>query len=90
MNLPEDPLPLNLTEQAIDSVLHERAFQDERWGGNRQLPDDTWLRILVEEVGEVAKALNDREPVEDLRAELVQVAAVAIAWIEAMDTKEAA
>jgi hypothetical protein len=46
------------------------------------------LRILLEEVGEVAKELNDAEVEErpviliDLHAELVQVAAMACAWAD--------
>ena len=40
--------------------------------------------ILTEEVGEVARAVLDGTPYL-LRAELVQVAAVAVAWIEYLD-----
>ncbi|MFZ3569456.1 hypothetical protein ACNYS0_21120 [Streptomyces sp. BH034] len=43
----------------------------------------TWADVLAEEVAE-AKA--EREP-SRLRAELVQVAAVAVAWIEAIDRR---
>ncbi len=65
---------------------------------------DRRLRVLLEEVGEVATVLNDRErdharanrpqewhdgvednAVADLRGELVQVAAMAVAWIAALD-----
>lgn len=65
---------------------------------------DRRLRVLLEEVGEVAAALNDREhghaypnrpqqwhddvednAVAELRGELVQVAAMAVAWIAALD-----
>lgn len=55
---------------------------------------DGFLRILVEEVGEVAKVLNDAEhgvyveAVEikaELRKELIQVAAMAAAWVDAID-----
>ena len=48
------------------------------------------LRVLVEEVGEVAEALDALENKKDwkrfdhLREELVQVAAVAVAWLEAL------
>jgi NTP pyrophosphatase (non-canonical NTP hydrolase) len=42
------------------------------------------LRVLVEEVGEVAKAQQDETDAE-LRAELIQVAAVAVAMVEALD-----
>lgn len=45
--------------------------------------------ILVEEVGEVAKALNEGATREELRDELIQVAAMAAAWAEAI-TREAA
>lgn len=43
--------------------------------------DLTWAAVLLEEVAEAFEAKDDR----DLRAELVQVAAVAVAWIEAID-----
>ena len=48
------------------------------------IPDGAKLAILMEEVGEVARAINDRQSRDELRAELVQVAAVAVAWLEAM------
>lgn len=43
----------------------------------------TWLKILREEV---AEAFAETDPVK-LRAELLQVAAVAVAWIEAIDRR---
>lgn len=48
--------------------------------------DGQRLAVLVEEVGEVARAMNDGK---GLREELIQVAAVAVAWLEAIDTAEA-
>jgi hypothetical protein len=45
--------------------------------------DGTWLDILLEEL---AEALAEDEP-EKLRTELVQVAAVAVAWVEAIDRR---
>jgi hypothetical protein len=53
--------------------------------------DNRKLRVLTEEVGEVAEAIdalenkNDRKRFDHLREELVQVAAVAVAWLEAME-----
>jgi NTP pyrophosphatase (non-canonical NTP hydrolase) len=42
--------------------------------------------ILLEEVGEVARALNEADiDGPNLRAELLQVAAVAVAWVEGID-----
>ena len=46
--------------------------------------DPLWLPVLVEEVGEIARALNDREPLGQLRAEAVQVAAMALAYADAI------
>ena len=43
----------------------------------------TWAAILAEEVGE---AFQERDEAK-LRTELVQVAAVAVAWIEAIDRR---
>lgn len=45
----------------------------------------TWGHILIEEVAESIEAAVD-DPAE-LRAELVQVAAVAVAWCEAIDRR---
>ncbi len=47
--------------------------------------EDTWRDILLEEV---AEALAENDPAK-LRAELVQVAAVAVQWIEAIDRRRA-
>ena len=47
--------------------------------------DGTWADILVEELAE-AIAAAFKSP-EELRAELVQVAAVAVAWIEDLDSR---
>jgi hypothetical protein len=44
-----------------------------------------WVDILEEEVAEAAA---ESDPAK-LRAELVQVAAVAVAWIEAIDRRAA-
>lgn len=47
----------------------------------------TWAAILLEEVGEALQETGDRGSLQGLRAELVQVAAVAVAWIEALDRR---
>lgn len=46
-------------------------------------PDEHALAILVEEVGEVAQAVLQGRP--ELRDELVQVAAVTLAWLEGLE-----
>lgn len=58
--------------------------------------DGERLAVLIEEVGEVARCIlekvelaNDKHG-KDLRAELIQVAAVAVAWVEGLDAASAA
>jgi hypothetical protein len=52
----------------------ENAFKEGR---------GTWRHILIEEV---AEAEAEKDPVR-LREELIQVAAVAVSWIEAIDRR---
>jgi hypothetical protein len=73
----------------LDRVSAERDRQDNlaaagRWGGATiaTVDDGRRLAVLVEEVGEVARALQDGT---DPAVELVQVAAVAVAWLEALE-----
>lgn len=42
------------------------------------------VAVLAEECGEVARVVLDRARADQLRAELVQVAAVAVAWLESL------
>lgn len=46
----------------------------------------TWWDIALEEVSEVAAEI-DNDP-EELRKELVQLAAVCVAWIQAIDRRD--
>lgn len=79
------------TARAVYDAIGERARQDDRWGDQSQHDDATWLAILTEEVGESAQAVLhwkfDGPARGTLRSELVQVAAVALAWIEAIDKR---
>jgi NTP pyrophosphatase (non-canonical NTP hydrolase) len=68
-------------EDIIDAIKLERIRQDNKWGTPRDLPDRTWLTILVEEVGEIAKATLEHDET-NLREEIIQVAAVCISWLE--------
>jgi NTP pyrophosphatase (non-canonical NTP hydrolase) len=78
---------LNYTP-ALESVLHERSKQDDKWGQQDHDPF-TYLTILSEEVGEFSQAalhLRFGGPASfKLREEAVQVAAVALALIECLD-----
>lgn len=64
-------------------ILKERERQDEKWGANRRLSNLKWNAILGEEVGEATAEVNE-ENNKLLELELIQVAAVAIAWLEAL------
>ena len=67
-------------QDIFDKVKDERDYQDKKWGENRNLEDTYWLSIMVEEVGEAAKAILQVTP--NLEEELIQVMAVAVAWLE--------
>jgi len=82
----------------LEDIAKERNRQDDKWGVQEH---DMlyWLGILMEEVGEVAKAiietpkgktyptpLIDAEKwMDEIRDELIQVAAVAAAAVENID-----
>jgi NTP pyrophosphatase (non-canonical NTP hydrolase) len=73
---------------ALRDVLLERARQDAKWGEQNHDPF-CYLTVLVEEVGEFAKAALDARfggpEAEHLRDEAVQMAAVALAIVELLD-----
>lgn len=71
------------------AIHHARVTQDRRRGrksgvtGWVENPYDG-LAVLVEEVGEVARALNDQEGDSRLEEELLDVAQVVVAWLESL------
>lgn len=65
-------------------IAAERQRQDARHPYD--VPDSVMLSVLVEEVGEVAKAMNDETP-EALAEEVMQCAAVAVKWMELLDMR---
>lgn len=79
--------------QVFDDVNDERNRQDAKWGEQNHL-DVVWNAILMEEVGEASQEVLTTafgaaaKGHGDLREELVQVAAVAVAWIEAIDRRK--
>lgn len=76
--------------QTLVEVSVERQRQDALFvtgkhafnTSNPSVPGEAKLGILAEEFGEVAKALNDGT--DELRVELIHVAAVAVAWAESL------
>lgn len=69
-------------------IAKERQRQNEKWGEQNH-DAYRWLAILAEEVGEAAQAALHNEfgghAKLTLRKELVQVAAVAVQWLECID-----
>lgn len=64
--------------EARGKQLCQNAFRDGQ---------GTYAHILIEEVTEVVGTCN--EPTSKLREELIQVAAVAVAWVEKLDREAA-
>ena len=92
MNSPFEEIAFEDLQHIFDEVTEERCKQRKKWG--LQFHGlDAWVCILLEEVGEVAKGVNDpkraSKPVLwSIRQELLQVAAVATAMIQQIDTGE--
>lgn len=76
------------TSLVLLEVMRERDQQDEKWGVQRHV-QALWLAILAEEFGEVAKEVVDGVDLANLRVELIQTAAVAVSFIEALDRGDA-
>ena len=80
---------LNLLEseleqiRLISEVMTTRQHQHEIWGEQNHKPSE-WQSILIEEVGEQAKAINDADW-DNYRVELLQVAALCLQMIECFD-----
>ena len=83
----EFDLGKNIRNEVLKAINDERDRQDRKWG--EQIHDyPTWLTILVEEVGEVAQAMQSEKgwgkstDANNLYKELIQVSAVAVAICE--------
>ena len=76
-----------------ERIEHERREQHAKWGGTHEwgvgdcsspdVADIVKTAVLSEECGEAARAVLDTD-IDQLRTELIQVAAVAVAWLEAL------
>ncbi|MGH3571185.1 MAG: hypothetical protein ACRDUW_05050 [Pseudonocardiaceae bacterium] len=65
---------------------HATLIAQRHWHAceNPETSNETRLAVLVEEVGEVARAINDDVTDDHLMTELVQVGAVVVAWLEGL------
>lgn len=79
--------------EVLTDIDNERTRQDSKWGIQRH-DYGTWLTILVEEVGEVAQAMQadkgwgKESDANHLYTELIHVAAVATAIAEQVKERE--
>lgn len=79
---------MSATTVVLKEVHDERGKQDAKWGAGRVLAPRTWITVLAEEFGEVARADLERDP-GGYRLELIQLAAVAVAAVESFDLEQA-
>lgn len=89
--MPVPSVPVFNTRPAVLSDIDgERGRQNAKWGEQNHT-DPLWLAIATEELGEAAQEVLTEEfgtagnGHGDLREELVQCAAVLVAWIECID-----
>lgn len=69
----------------LDKINDERSEQDRKYPDDDHLDDKTLNLILVEEVGEVSKAILENDNLEE---ELIQVAAVCVKWLEIIEKRK--
>lgn len=75
-----------IQEKMLNRVIKERDRQDTLYGEEELFAHPfLWLRILVEEVGEVAHAIDKG----DLEEELVHVVATGLGWLEDIEHEKA-
>ena len=74
---------LGVAEERVMTLAHiieERKRQDQKWGEQNH-NDHYWFLIATEELGEIAKAMQENDSVE-FQLEVTQLAAVMFAWME--------
>lgn len=83
-----------IPEWIIKEIRNERIRQDEKWNtihlwgmgdcSSPMVDEPVKVAVLAEECGEVARAVLERDNA-NLKTELIQVAAVAVAWLEMLE-----
>lgn len=93
-------MELTAQQKILSEITDERTKQDNKHGVaiERGYTLTKWNAVLTEETGEAAREVNQVDEVytdhhkldhvRKLRAELIQSAAVCVAWIESLDTHE--
>lgn len=87
----------NTMADVLNDIAEETKRASDKFGPQFGISDLEWQSVLLEEVGEAAKNVTKMfvGPVAedpgvmpaDLRAEVVQIAAVAARWVHALDNR---
>lgn len=97
-----DAMLLDEAAEVVEQVMYERLEQQKKWGNQNGLSQHVFATLTMEELGEVAKDINDitymmtirddqfdankvQEMKANLRKEWIQVAALAVQAVEALD-----
>ncbi len=102
MSFFSNPIHLMLHNNAMKDVRIERERQEtlvrvkfEYTCADPTIPDIRKLSVLAEEFGEAARHVSDFDSSipkirakAALREELIQIAAVAVAWVEGLDAED--
>lgn len=72
------------TNKVLVEVAEERRRQDVKWGKHRIHEPQHWIALMAEELGEVARGML-KVNLDNYRAELIQLAALAVAACESLD-----
>jgi NTP pyrophosphatase (non-canonical NTP hydrolase) len=86
-----DFLEPSIDEAIFGDIIEERQRQLDKWGVQTHNMME-WMTILAEEFGEACRAANEcyfrDHPLEELRKELIETMAVALAIVEGIDEYE--
>lgn len=83
---------MNIQEHILNDIKTERERQNIMWGvENHHM--EIWVSLLGEEYGELCQAINetifntgsDRGGYENIKKEAIQVAAVAVSFLECLE-----
>lgn len=84
---------IHITQKVLNDLVEERNKQHAKFDEQNHT-NEWWMLIVDEEAGEIAQAiLHERfggKAAGTVRTELVQLVAVGIAWLEAIDRRDAA
>lgn len=79
-----------IKKRVWDDILHERYWQDAKWGGSKHDDNHTsyeFINFIVEYNEKARQCYSNSPDIRFTRKRLVQVAALAVAAVESIDRK---